>query len=342
MATFFASDRTSASFPFAEGEPFTVCLAAEGFVDELVEELGAAVVEVRERLVLASGTIRRAAWAQNIWYAPQCLQVASISDAARRLRALQRNWYLHPCGHYRRASLIQEKLPPVSGRPLCFGDPVPTAPLGAWTLWRPDLILAASCCSSPFPDGVVRFHEDRTGPPSRAYLKLWELFTILGIRPVPGELCVDVGSAPGGWTWVLAQLGARVFSLDKAPLARSVAALPNVESCLGSGFALAPREIGPVDWIFSDMICYPDRLFDFVTRWLHSGLCRNFVCTLKCQGRTNHAAIRRFAAIENSKILHLSCNKHELTWVYAGSGHGSGEAGRRTAPEGEVGRGLFH
>ncbi len=328
---------------FASGEPFTVYVAAEGFVAELVEELGPAVVEVRGRLVLASGTVRRVAWAQNIWYAPQCWRITSISDAARRLRAIQRNWHLHPCGHYRRASLIQEKLPPVSGRPLRFGDPVPTAPLGAWTLWEPNMVVAAPFCSSPFPDGAVRFHENRTGPPSRAYLKLWEVFTILDIRPLPGELCVDVGAAPGGWTWVLAHLGARVFSLDKAPLARTVAGLPNVESCLGSGFGLVPRETGPVDWIFSDMICYPDRLFDFVTRWLHSGLCRNFVCTLKCQGRTDHATIRRFAAIENSIVLHLSYNKHELTWVCSGSGQESRRAGGGTFPGGEAPEaGLFH
>lgn len=307
--------RPPVDFPFTDEAPFTILVAAEGFVEDLLEELGGSAVQVRGRLVLASGDIRQAAWAQNIWFAPRCIPVTSISDAARRLRAVQRNWHLHPCGHYRRAALIQEQLPPVSGHPLRFGDPLPTAPLGSWTLWEPNLLLASSHCSSPFADGVVRFYEDRQGPPSRAYLKLWELFTLLGKHPEPGEVCVDAGAAPGGWTWVLAQLGARVFSLDKAPLAPSVASLPNVESCLGSGFGLDPREIGPVDWLFSDMICYPDRLFEFVKRWKKTGLCKNFVCTLKCQGKTDHAAIRRFAEFENSVILHLSCNKHELTWA---------------------------
>ena len=60
-------------------------------------------------------------------------------------------------------------------------------------------------------------------PPNRAYLKLWEALTLAanmpdGRMPRPGELCLDLGSSPGGWSWVLQKLGARVISVDKAPL----------------------------------------------------------------------------------------------------------------------------
>ncbi|MFQ8888102.1 MAG: hypothetical protein ACLR7Z_06840 [Bilophila wadsworthia] len=61
---------------------------------------------------------------------------------------------------------------------------------------EPNLILASARCSSPFPDGVVQFHENKIDPPSRAYLKLWESFTLLPKRPGPGDLCLDLGSAP--------------------------------------------------------------------------------------------------------------------------------------------------
>ena len=307
-------------------QPLTVYVAADGCVDDLVEELAGAEA-VRGRLVLSRGEPRPVAWAQNIWLCPKFLPVASISDAARQLKAIQRNWHLHATGHYRRAALIREQLPKVSARPLRFGAPAPTAPLGAWTLWEPDLLLFSPACSSAFPDGEVHFEEDRLGPPSRAYLKLWEAFTLLGRMPGPGDLCLDLGASPGGWTWVLARLGARVFSLDKAPLAPAVAALPNVDSCLGSGFGLDPRDAGAVDWIFSDMICYPERLFELITRWKRAGRCRNFICTLKCQGRTDHAAIRRFMLFENSVILHLSCNKHELTWICLEEGLPGGKGG---------------
>ena len=294
---------------------FTVYLAADGFLDDLLTELGPAVLEVRERLVLASGAPQKAAWAQNIWKNPRFLPIASIGEAARALSSIQRNWHLHSIDWHRRAALIQQKLPHVSARPITFGDAAPSAPLGSWTLWDQNLLLASPDCTSPFPDGMVAFHENRTDPPSRAYLKLWETFTLIGKHPVPGELCLDLGSAPGGWTWVAASLGAHVFSIDKAPLAPNVEAMPNVSHCIGSGFALDPRHVGQVDWFLSDMICYPDRLHEAVTRWIELGNCKNFVCTIKLQAETDHEAVARFAAIPGSRVVHLSCNKHELTWI---------------------------
>ena len=95
--------------------------------------------------------------------------------------------------------------------------------------------------------------------------------------------------------------------------------MAGVEHCLGSGFGLEPHTAGGpgarVDWLFSDMACYPDRLLELVRRWLEADACRSFVCTLKFQGETDHDTARAFAAIPGSTLLHLSCNKHELTWV---------------------------
>lgn len=266
-------------------------------------------------LVAAPGPARPAAWARNVWHDPQVHPIASIGDAARRLRAIQRNWHLHPIGHFRRAELIREKLPPVAARPLVFPDLPPAAPLGAWTLLDPGTMLAAPRCSSPVPDGEWRFVEDREAPPSRAYLKLWEALTRLGVRPGPGERCIDLGASPGGWTWVIAGTGASVIAVDKAPLAPSVAAMPAVEWLGASAFSLDPAAHGPVDWLFSDVICYPARLLALVRRWLDAGAARNVVCTIKFQGETDHATAAAFAAIPGSRLMHLTQNKHELTWA---------------------------
>ena len=205
-------------------EEMTAYLASEGYVDELVAELGGAGsgITVRGRLALAPGPPRPAAWAANVWLDPCWIPIDSIGHGAARLRDIQRNWALYSCGSHRRAALIQAKLPHVSAKPHIFGDPAPAAPLGSWTLWEENLILASPACTSPFPHGELCFVENKTGPPNRAYLKLWELFTLLGTRPKPRELCLDLGSSPGGWTWVLHQLGASVFSVDKADLAPSV------------------------------------------------------------------------------------------------------------------------
>ncbi|MGO8916663.1 MAG: SAM-dependent methyltransferase [Stellaceae bacterium] len=298
----------------AEAE-VTGYLAPEGFVEDLLAELGPGVSAVHGRLVLAAGPPRPAAWVANLWHAPQRLEIASIADGARQLRAIQRNWALYSQAHHRRAALIAERLPKVSAKPLAFGAPAPAAPLGSWTLLDAGTLLASARCSSPFPNGEVRFVEDRTAPPSRAYLKLWEALTLLGEKPGPGEVCLDLGSSPGGWSWVLQRLGARVISVDKAPLDPRIAALPGIEFRQESAFALEPEKIGGIDWLFSDVVCYPGRLLALVERWLAAGTCRRFVCTLKFQGPTDHETARRFAAIPGSRLLHLHHNKHELTWI---------------------------
>ena len=292
----------------------TAYLAADGFVGELAQELGA-VEFASERLLVAPGPPRPAAWAQNIWLDPREIPIASIADAARQLRAIQRNWAPYAPRFHRRAMLIQAQLPVVSAKPLVFGTPAPAAPLGSWTLLDANTVLASPHCTSAFPNGEARFVEDRTGPPSRAYLKLWEALTLIGRRPGPGEVCLDLGSSPGGWSWALERMGARVISVDRAPLAPEIAALPGIEHRRESAFALDPASVGPVDWLFSDVVCYPARLLALVERWLAAGTCRRFVCTIKFQGETDHAIAARFAAIPGSTLRHLYHNKHELTWI---------------------------
>jgi 23S rRNA (cytidine2498-2'-O)-methyltransferase len=292
----------------------TAYLAADGFVEDLVAELGA-VQAVHGRLVLADGPPRPAAWAANTWFDPVLIDAPSIGEGARALRALQRNWALYSFAHHRRAALIEAKLPPVRFKPLPYPSEAPKAPLGSWTLLEPNRILAAARCSSAFHHGEVEFVENKTVPPNRAYLKLWEAFTVLGVRPAPGETCLDLGASPGGWSWVLQETGARVIAVDKAPLDSKIARLPRVTTRKESAFGLDPAAIGPIDWLFSDVICYPERLLKLVERWMAAGTVRRFVCTIKFQGKTDHAAARAFAAIPGSRLMHLHHNKHELTWV---------------------------
>jgi 23S rRNA (cytidine2498-2'-O)-methyltransferase len=296
----------------------TAYLAAEGFGDQLEEELrrGAAAVTTRHgRLLVCEGAAVRTMWAANTWHDCVTLPVVSIGSAAQALRDIQRNWAMYAPLHHRRAALIQERLPHVSAKPVVFPAAAPAAPLGSWTLLSPDRLLAAARCSSPYPNGEVAFVEDKTGPPNRAYLKLWEALVRLGHWPQPGERCVDLGASPGGWTWALAKLGARVLAVDKAPLDPRVAAMPGVEWRGESAFALEPASVGPVDWLCSDIVCYPTRLLGLVDRWRASGLAKNFICTIKFQGETDHDAAAAFAEIPQARVLHLHHNKHELTFM---------------------------
>ena len=296
----------------------TAYLAADGFEAQLREELarrGVAIAAEHGRLLVAEGAAVHAAWAANVWHECIELPVASIGTAAKSLRDIQRNWAMYAPLHHRRAALIQERLPHVSAKPVIFPAAAPTAPLGSWTLLAPDRMLAAPRCSSSFANGEVDLVEDKVGPPSRAYLKLWEALVRLRRWPQPGERCLDLGASPGGWTWVLAKLGAGVVAIDKAPLDPRVAAMSGVEWRGESAFALEPASIGPVDWLFSDVICYPARLLRLVERWRATGQVKNFVCTIKFQGETDHETAEAFAALPDAEVLHLHNNKHELTFL---------------------------
>ena len=291
-------------------------LAAEGFEAALGEELaraGVAVAGWHGRLALSPDPPRPSAWALDVWTAPVELPAPSVKAAADALRAIQRNWAGYAHGHHRRSALVAARLPPVRARPLAFPEAPPTSHLGGWTLLAPDRLLASGQKTSPFPNGAVAFTEDRAGPPSRAYLKLWEACTRLGAWPQPGDTCLDLGAAPGGWSWALARLGASVTAVDRAPLDPAVAAMPGVRWQEGSAFAMEPTR---VDWLFSDVIAYPAPLLAMVQRWIASGLAAHLVCSVKLQGETDHHATDAFAAIPGGRLMHLLHNKHELTFVW--------------------------
>jgi 23S rRNA (cytidine2498-2'-O)-methyltransferase len=279
-------------------------LAAEGFLPELLAELGD-VTAVHGRLVLAEGERRPAAWAESVWLNPVKVPAPSINAAARALRAIQRDWTLYSFHLHRRAQLIADQLPARKIPKLTFPAILPRCNVGMWTLLDEHTILASdhTTCRE------FEFVENHTEPPSRAYLKLWELFARLGVWPKAGQSCVDLGACPGGWTWVLAGLGAQVVAVDKAPLEPRVANTPGVECRQESAFGLKPW---PVDWMFSDVICEPARLLKMVERWLP--VAKNMVCTLKFKGATDHETARAFSAIPGSRLLHLRHNRHELTW----------------------------
>jgi 23S rRNA (cytidine2498-2'-O)-methyltransferase len=301
-------------------------------------------------------------WRRNVWFDPFRLEFDSISEAASALRSIHRNWAPSLFTHFRRGALIAEKLPPLPSKPRPFPWTVPDVPMGAWTLLDEHTIVAGARCSSPFPGGIIEFEEDKFGPPSRAYLKLWEALTLAGVqpgdsnalhgespcrrpwqpgdsdavhgespwRPGPGSRCLDAGASPGGWTWALARLGADVCAVDRSPLDEKIAALPGVRFIKHDAFTLKPQDIGPLDWLFCDAACYPQRLLEWIEKWLASGLCKNFVCTIKMQGvigggiraggsensqAPDFDTPRRFAAIPGSTVVHLYHNKHELTWI---------------------------
>ncbi len=247
------------------------------------------------------------------------IPITSISDGAKKLKEKGRNWGLFTVSDHRRAELIQSELPKYNTKPIPFRHPIPEKPMGLWTLWETNLILATSKTSSPFALGEMDFMEDKVMPPSRAYLKLWEFFTVYAPEEIQGGTSIDVGSCPGGWTWVLRTLEfQKVYSVDKAPVEKRIMDLGRIDFRKESAFGLDPNDFGQIDWFCSDIICYPERLLNLIQRFRAAGTVKNFVCTIKYQAETDWENTLKFLEIPGSRIVHLHHNKHEVTWFLKG------------------------
>ena len=260
-------------------------------------------------------------WARTTFLKPFILHFDSIGEAASVLKEIQRNWAPYQYQNFRRAALIQDKLPYINLKVRKFPVEIPKSPIGVYTLIDDKTILASALTSSYIPAGRIEFVEDHENPPSRAYLKIQESLTMARLlfdAELPGSesRCFEAGACPGGWTWVLVNLGSQVYAVDRAELAPSLMGNPLVTFQAHDAFTLKPEDIGKCDWVFSDVICYPERLLEWVKVWLDSGLTKNMICTIKMQGEIDYEIVSKFAAIPNSRVVHLNYNKHELTWIH--------------------------
>ncbi|MFO0610413.1 MAG: SAM-dependent methyltransferase [Polyangiales bacterium] len=298
----------------------TVYLAPPGFEAELASELGASASRVTSdgALLHTPGPVRSVAWAANVWLQPVRVRFASVDEGAAAVRALggrDLRWALAPGVRHPQAALLAAKLPVAESKRLAFPEPAPKRRPGSWCVVDEGVVVASARCTSPFPNGEPRFVEDHVRPPSRAYLKLWEALTVAGCVPRPGDRCVDLGSSPGGWTWALERLGARVISVDKAPIDERLTRLTRVRYVQDSAFAVDPAGVGRVNWLVSDVICYPARSVALIERWIAAHPGAGFVVTIKFQGDTDMASLRALEGIEGGRLVHLHHNKHELTWI---------------------------
>jgi len=286
--------------------------------DHVVEQLARSGRPVTNfgHLHLVPGEPVASYWHRNLWFDPVALPAATVSEAAAGLRSLGALWTARPQDRFRRHALIQEKLPRFQPKPRTFPFTLPPGSHGSWSLKDETTVWAAARTSNPFPGGDPLLTENKVDPPSSAYRKLQEALLLGGTPPGPGTVCLDAGSSPGGWTWVLAELGATVHSVDRAPLDPRVSSRPNVNFKTGNAFALKPGDFGPLDWFCCDVICYPAKLWTWLEPWRTAGTVKRFVVTVKMQGKEiDWETLDKFAAVPGSRLLHLHHNKHELTWL---------------------------
>jgi 23S rRNA (cytidine2498-2'-O)-methyltransferase len=141
--------------------------------------------------------------------------------------------------------------------------------------------------SAPWPIGIPRLKMPG-GAPSRSTLKLAEAFMVF---LTPGEqierlheglTAVDLGAAPGGWTWQLMKRGLQVTAVDNGALDASLAEavrLGQIEHLRSDGLHYRPRR--SVHWLVCDMVDKPSRVAALVAEWIAEGHASEAIFNLK-------------------------------------------------------------
>lgn len=185
----------------------------------------------------------------------------------------------------------------------------------------------------PLPEnGVMRLRLSAESP-SRSALKLEEALLRFVGRGKPDGLhtAVDLGAAPGGWSWQLARLGIKVTGIDHGRLAPALLAEYPVSHVSADAFTWRPPR--PVDLVVCDVVDKPARTVALMQRWLLQGWAKTALFNLKLPMARRYRESRDLLArldqgLEKGGIealiqaAHLYHDREEITvWVDARRDH---------------------
>jgi 23S rRNA (cytidine2498-2'-O)-methyltransferase len=171
--------------------------------------------------------------------------------------------------------------------------------------------------------GQRRMADDELAP-SRSYLKIEEAYIVLGREPQFEETVVDLGAAPGGWSYSASKRGAKIIAVDNGPLKGGAFNNYKIEHRMEDAFAFRPAAGQVFDWMFCDLVEEPHHVVDnLIAPWLEGKWCRRFVINLKF-GRVDPLALLRQVrsadsvfsrCATNVRIRHLYHDREEFTLV---------------------------
>lgn len=163
--------------------------------------------------------------------------------------------------------------------------------------------------------GVPRLKFPRQAP-SRSTLKLeeaWHQFiprTDWNTRLAPGMSAVDLGAAPGGWTWQLVNRHMRVTAVDNGPMNAELMDSGLVEHLRADGFSFRPKK--PVHWMVCDIVEKPARNAALLERWIAEGWCQEAIVNLKLPMKQRYSEVKHLLGRIQER-LHQQNLKFELS-----------------------------
>lgn len=179
-----------------------------------------------------------------------------------------------------------------------------------------------------WPMGIPRLKMPKDAP-SRSTLKLAEAFAYFMDKDEQAEwlreglTAVDLGAAPGGWTYQLVQHGLQVTAVDNGQLDAQLLANSQVDHVKADGFIFRPER--PVHWLVCDIAEKPARVAQLIADWLADGDAKRAIFNLKLtsKGRLEEVQycrelIEGTLAMTTKKLLklefrHLYHDREEVT-----------------------------
>jgi len=146
--------------------------------------------------------------------------------------------------------------------------------------------IGISAVDNNAPDsmGIPRLKMPGTAP-SRSTLKLeeaihWFFSPAQQTQVIKnGMTVVDLGAAPGGWTWQFVKRDCLVTAIDNGPMQKELMQTGMVEHLQTDAFTYAPKK--KVDWLICDMAERPLHVSRLIARWLTNKQCNNAIFNLK-------------------------------------------------------------
>lgn len=299
---------------------FDVLIPFMHFQQELARELLLKNVQIfiqTERLFLVAPCTQNIIWAQDHW--SQCHSSEVNPELVAQLKSVPVMGYYFKTETNKLVEKSLSKLKRLPEKRIRFDYHKKfNFKFYIWTTYK-DLVIYSLHPQKNYPAGWHEFEEDKNTPPNRAYLKLWEILMTQNLNISNHSRAIEIGAAPGGWSWVLSQLFDQVYTFDRADLAENILKIKNIKHEKADAFKIDPAKYNDCDWFFSDLICTPDKILETVLCWQAHGRVQNFVCTLKFKGDCDFEIIDKFLKIPDSKIIRLYHNKNEVTWIKQGS-----------------------
>jgi 23S rRNA (cytidine2498-2'-O)-methyltransferase len=166
-----------------------------------------------------------------------------------------------------------------------------------------------------WPDGILHLKSPKDAP-SRSTLKLeeaWHWFIPKrqwGERLSAGMRAVDLGAAPGGWTWQLVKRSMMVDAIDNGPMKGDLMESGQVTHHKEDGFKYHPSK--KVHWMVCDMAESPIKVAERMAQWMANDWCGETVFNLKLPMKKRYQEVKECLTLME-EVLSNSNKQFEIS-----------------------------